>query len=339
MNFKYQNRSTKFPITAILLMVITLLLTGCGPDEPDTFSVGIFNPFTLGSSEDGGNNIEDSFAKGLENAGFIEGENLTFVHAPGGAFSPDAQMAAVQVLVDANVDMIYCVTTPACQVAQSVTAENEIPVVFMAVSDPLAAGLVEDWAHPGGNITGISSAAIGIVNEGRRLEWLLAIAVGAEKVYIPYDPNNPVTLAKLVAVQDAASKLGVELILAEIPSPDQALAAFQNIPEDADAVMAFSEHSITAEIMDDIMQIVLKQHMPLSLLSEELGNLMFYSSNLAEMSGQAARLAGLILNGNNPSDLPVEAPEFFLTVNLQTAKAIGIEVPDTVLNAANTIIR
>lgn len=339
MKLKYRPQSTKFLITAVLLMVMALLLASCGPEEPDTFSVGIFNPFALGSSEDGGNSIQDTFAKGLENAGFIEGENLTFVHAPGGAFSPDAQVAAVQVLVDAKVDMIYCITTPACQVAQSVTTENGIPVVFMAVSDPLSAGLVEEWAHPGGNITGVSSAAKGVVNEGRRLEWLLAIAIDAEKIYIPYDPNNPVTLAKLAAVQDAASKLGVELILAEIPSPEQALAAFQNIPEDAGATMAFSEHSITAEALVDILQFALQQNMPLSLLSEELGNLMFYSSDLTEMSGQAARLAGLILNGNDPSGLPVEAPEFFLTVNLQTAKAIGIEVPDTVLDAADTIIR
>ncbi len=326
----------KRSIFAIVIWAgILLLLTACGSGEPESFTVGVFNPFAFGPPSDSG--TFQHFKDGLAEAGFVEGENVTFVHAELSGFGPEEMAAAAQGLIDAEVDLIFCISTSACSAVQAAT--TEIPIVFNAVTDPVFAGLVEDWTKPGGNITGVASAAKDVVNEGRRLEWLTQIAPHISQVYVPYNPDDPVSVSRLAAVETAAEQLGLELTLVEIRTPDDAAAALSNIPENVDAIMLFSERIYTAEALDAFLAIALERQLPASAVSEGLGNLMLYSSDLDLMSTQVARLAAQILEGSDPATLPVEAPEFFLTVNQQTAEAIGITIPEDVLQAADEVIR
>lgn len=324
--------------TIILVLMLSLVLVACGAKEPESFTVGIFNPFSFGGTPSESGQFQN-FKVGMESAGYTEGENLTFVHAEVSGFGPEEMTAAAQGLVDAGVDLIFCISTSACSAAQSVTAENGIPVVFIAVTDPVDAGLVADWTEPGGNITGVASAAKDIANEGRRLEWLTQMAPEIHLVYVPYNPDDSVSVARLAAVESAAAKLGLELSPVEIRTDEDAAAAFANIPDDIDAIMLFSERIYTSETVDALLATALERKLPTTAVSEGLGNLMLYASDLDLMATQVSRLAAQILGGSDPATLPVEAPEFFLTVNQQTANAIGLEIPEDVLQAANEVIR
>ncbi|MBP7998925.1 MAG: ABC transporter substrate-binding protein [Chloroflexi bacterium] len=327
----------------LLLMVLGLVLAACSAAEPDVFTVGVLNPFGGDSSADDpsvGGPVA-GFKDGLAQAGFVEGDNVNYIQADmsSGDFSPEAMDKAAQELLAAEVNLIYCISTTACQSAQTAAADSGTPVVFVAVTDPIAAGLVEDWVRPGGHVTGIASAAKDSGNEGLRLEWLVKMSPNIHRVYVPHNPDEPATAAKLVAVKDAAAKLDIELVLVEIRTPEEATAAFTEAPEDIDAMLLFSERVYFGGAADTALALALERNIPLSTQGEEVGVLMFYSSDLEAMSAQAARLAGQILNGTDPATLPVEAPEFFLTINLQTAEAIGLEVPESVIQAADTILR
>jgi putative ABC transport system substrate-binding protein len=211
--------------------------------------------------------------------------------------------------------------------------------VFNAVTDPIDAGLVADWTKPGGNVTGVASAAKDIANEGRRLQWLQQMAPDISRVYVPYNSTDSVSVARLAAVETAATELNLELVPQEITTPEEAAAAFADLPEDIDAIMLFSERIYTSEELDGLLAMAIERKLPTSAISEGLGNLMLYSSDLDLMATQVARLAAQILDGGDPATLPVEAPEFFLTLNQATAAAIGLEIPEDVLQAANEIIR
>lgn len=321
----------------LLSTIFVLFLAACGSGEPESYVVGVFNPFAFGPPTESG--TFQHFKDGLAAAGYMEGENITFVHAELDGFGPEAMTTAAQGLIEANVDIIFCISTSACTAIQAATAENKIPVVFNAVTDPIEANLVADWTNPGGNITGVASAAKDIANEGRRLQWLQQTAPNISRVYIPYNPTDTVSMARLAAVQTAAQTLGLELSLQEITTPEEATVAFANIPEDIDAIMLFSERIYTGEELENLLAVAIERKIPTSAISEGLGNLLLYSSDLDLMSAQVARLAAQILDGQDPATLPVEAPEFFLTVNQTTANAIGLEIPEDVLQAADEIIR
>jgi putative ABC transport system substrate-binding protein len=243
--------------------------------------------------------------------------------------------------MEANVDLIFCVTTPACLAAQRAIGETDVAVVFSAVTDPVAVGLVEDLTRPGGNLTGITVGAEDAINEGRRLDWLLKVAPRIESVYIPYNPDDAVSTVSLVAVQDVASTLGIELLLQEARTAEEVDAALNAIPEAADALFVFADQVVVADVAA-VVNAALERDLPLSTpnsLGPQLGALMSYGSDLYTSGNQAARLADQILRGSDPDTLPVETPEFFLTLNLNTAEAIGLEISDQVLRQADTIIR
>ncbi len=316
------------------LLLVVLLATACGITQPETFSVGVVN--LLPTME----NTIEGFKAGMIESGYTEGENITYVY-PGAAGSLDALETTAQDLMKAEVDLILSITTPGSLAAQKATAGTDTPVVFVAVTDPVGAGLVQDWAHPGGNVTGIASVAKGAVNEGRRLELLLQIAPDVKRVYIPYNPEDPAVITALTTVSDDAAKLGVELALHEVRSADEAAAASGAIPEDVEAIFIFSDR-VVVTAFQEFVEAALEKRLPLSTsnpIGVEMGALMAYGSDFLASGKQAARLADQIFKGGQAADLPVEAPEFFLIINLKTAEAIGLDVPDAVLRDADEIIR
>jgi putative ABC transport system substrate-binding protein len=322
--------------TTLLLIGIWLsyaiVLAACGPAKPKTFTVGIFNPVAIGE-------VVDGFKTGLANLKYVEGENITYIEpSKPASFDPTAFDAPAKELVDAKVNLIYCASTSACLAAKKATADTGIPVLFVAVSDPVSIGLVQDITKPGGNVTGIVSAAKDSANEGLRLEWLIR-ASNAKRIFIPYGSADPATLAKLAAVQKAASTLSVELVLFEIKSPEEATAVAGKIPDDVDALFTFSERIFTVTILQDLADAAIAKKLPYSAPSVEYGALISYAPKLAAMGEQSARLADQIFNGIKPADLPVETPEFFLSINLKTAEAMGFTLPNEVLEAANEVVR
>jgi putative ABC transport system substrate-binding protein len=325
----------RYPGFAALILsgiLLAVLLTACSAAGSKSMTVGIYDPFGVEEPVKG-------FKDGLAELGYIENENIKYIDAsqPAG-FDPAALEASARELVDAKVDLIYCVSTSACVVAKKAAAGTDIAIVFVAVADPISTGLVADFAAPGSNVTGIASAAKNSANEGVRLEWLIK-ATGATRVFIPYGSTDPATLAKLAAVQEAAGKLGVELVLYEIKTPEDATAMLGNLPEDIDALFTFSERIFTVPMLQELANAAIARQLPYSAPGTEYGALMSYAPKLGFMGKQSARLADQIFKGVKPAELPVETPEFFLVVSIKTAEAIGLTLPNEVIEAASEVIR
>lgn len=323
----------RLTVVLSIMLVMGVFLTACQTAKPKSMTIGILDPLGLSATVDG-------FKAGLVDLKYVEGQNITFITAAKpAAFDAVAIESTAQELVNAKVDLIYCVTTSACTVAKKITAGSNIAVVFVAVTDPVATGLVQDFTKPGGNITGIASAAKGSVNEGRRLEWLLEIAPNAKRVLVPYNPSDSATLTKLEPVKAAAQKLGIELVLKEVKTTEEAITVPQNIPEDVSGIFTFSERIFTTAMLQELANVAIQRKLPYSAPAVDFGALTSYSSDMAAMGKQAARLADQIFKGVKPADLPVESPEFFLSISLKTANAIGLTISDSILNKANNIVR
>jgi putative ABC transport system substrate-binding protein len=269
--------------------------------------------------------------------GYVEGKNVTYVYS-GAASSLDKLEPDAQNLVVAKVDLIVALGTPAAQAAKKVTTGTSVPIVFLPVSDPVTAGIVQSIANPGGNLTGI---ATGVEVHGLRLQWLLKVAPNVKRVYVPYDTGDAATAAGLKAVQNAAAKLGVELVTREIRNADDVTATIADIPGKVDGVFLLAG-TIVGTHMNDFITVSLQNKLPLSapmVPQVSSGALLSYGFDNQAIGKQATRLAVRILKGAKPADLPVETSEFFLSINLKTAQAIGLTVPDDILRQAATIVR
>jgi putative ABC transport system substrate-binding protein len=267
--------------------------------------------------------------------GYVEGENVTYIYD--GPVSADKLDAVAQGLVEAKVNLILAVTTSATKAAQRATSGTDIAVVFIPVTDPVGAGIVASLTKPGGNTTGVTTAT----QEGKRLEWLLQVAPKIKQIYIVYNPKDQSPVLALKMVSETAAKLDVELITREVITTEEADAAFKNTPKEADAIFFLPDRMVNVHGTDSI-KLATKLRLPTSGANIKIaydGALTAYGVDLPVAARQqAARLADQILKGARPADLPVEIAEFYLAINMKTAEAIGLTVPDEVLRQANIII-
>jgi putative tryptophan/tyrosine transport system substrate-binding protein len=315
----------------ILLIVIDLWLAGCGgAPKTKVYTIGVVNP-----SPNQGSTLQ-GFKEGMTELGYVEGKNVSYIY--GGPVSADKLDAEAQDLVKAKVDLILTLTTSATLAAQRATANTAIAVVFIPVTDPVGAGIVASLTKPGGNTTGVTYTT----QEGKRLEWLLKVAPRIKHVYIVYNPKDQSPVLSLKTVSENATKLGVELITRQVSTTEAAMAAFQNIPKEADAIFLLPDSMVSAHIVD-ILNLANELGLPTSGPNAKTvrgGALTAYGVDLTTAAReQAARLASQILLGTKPADLPVETAEFFSAINLETAQAIGLDIPDATLREANIIIR
>jgi putative ABC transport system substrate-binding protein len=322
----------KLLLGSVILLVITgLLLTGCGgAPKTKTYTIGVINPSL---------NQEDTvkgFKEGMTELGYVEGKNVTYIYE--GPVSADKLDAVAQGLVKAKVYLILAITTSATKAAQKATAGTDIAVVFIPVTDPVGAGVVASLTKPGGNTTGVTPAT----QEGKRLEWLLQVAPKIKQIYIVYNPKDQSPVLALKTVSETAAKLGVELITREVSTTEEAMVAFKNIPKEADAIFFLPDTVVNARAVDTY-KITTELGLPTSgpnVATVNDGALTAYGVDLPVAARQqAARLANQILQGTKPADLPVETAEFFSAINLKTAQAIGLDIPDATLRQANIIIR
>jgi putative ABC transport system substrate-binding protein len=324
--------SNSYILILIFLLLTGLLLTACGgATQAKTHTIGVINIVpALDSTLEG-------FKEGMTGSGYVEGENITYIY--NGATTDMSQLDAVaQGLVEANVDLILAITTPATKAAQKATAGTDIPVVFVPVTDPVAAGIVDSLKEPGGNTTGVTFG----VQEARRLEWLVKIAPTIEQIYVPYNPEDQSPVQALKVVSETATKLGIELITREVRTPEEVMAAIENIPEEADGFFLLPDSLVSTRI-PDIVETTIKLNLPTSSPNTSNvkidGLLTSYGTEQISSGKQAARLTDQIFKGVKPADLPVETAEFYLAINLKTAEAIGLDIPDEILRQADTIVR
>ena len=308
------------------IIFTALLATSCGT-PPETYTIGVLNPTS------GLDDTVKGFKKGMTELGYIEGENITYIYE-GAANGLETLDLPAQRLVKEDVDLILSVTTPATQAAQRATANTDIPVVFVPVTDPVGAGIVKSLKRPGGNITGITFGR----QEGRRLEWLLQIAPGIEQIYIPYNPEDRSAVLALEMVTEAAMALDVELITRKTRTPEEITAAIKHIPEEVDAIFLLPD-----TLLGDYGSEFAKLHLPTSAVASihltAHGVLTSYGFDHTTSGKQAAHLADQIFQGVKPANLPVEMAEFHLAINLRAAEALGLDISDEILLQADIIIR
>ena len=277
------------------------------------------------------------FLQGLRETGYVEGQNVAIEYrwAEG---HYERLPALVRDLVDSQVDVIAAFGPPAAHAAQSTTVS--IPIVFTVGTDPVADGLVASLAQPGGNLTGISILAVELVP--KRLELLTELVPQAKVVALLVNPTNPYTEPMIRDVQEAgrAKKVQLPILKAATASEiDAAFAALANLH--ADALFAGDDAFFTGR-REQIVALAARYAVPAIYQFREFteaGGLLSYGPSLPEANRRAASYVARILQGAKPADLPVErAMKFELVINLKTAKALGLEIPATILARADEVI-
>ena len=274
----------------------------------------------------------EGFKAGMAELGYIEGENVTYIYH--GVIAPDSETIKdeIRVLLASDVDLLFTLgNLPAKEVVEG----TDTPVVFGPIMQPVIEGVVESLRQPGWNVTGVTNGQ----GTSKALEWLVLVTPEAKRIYLPYNPEDEVSIAVLDGMQDAPSQLGIELVLAEVSSVEETVAAIENLPDDVDAIFRIPSPTLDPR-NGEISQAAIERGIPLGApLTLDESVLITYGADFFEVGRQIARLVHQIRRGVEPDSLPVETSEFFLTINLRTAEAIGLDIPDEILEQADVIIR
>jgi putative tryptophan/tyrosine transport system substrate-binding protein len=292
--------------------------------------IGIVDFFPSTASAD----FIEPFQQGLGDLGYVDGGNIRVEYHSAEQRSDLAGTLAAD-LARREVDIIVAVATPAAHAAKNATAT--IPIV-MSVADPLATGLIASLARPGGNLTGVSSGSPDLA--GKRLELLRELRPGLAQVAFLGAANDPNTRTFLNETQAAADLIDVRLQPLLVAGPEQFDAAFaMMIKERAQGLIVqplFVGHGATlAELAARHRLPMMGDQRPFAMA----GGLAAYGVNRPALFRRVAFYVDKILKGAKPADLPVELPtRFELVINLKTAKALGLEVPPTLLARADEVI-
>jgi len=281
--------------------------------------------------------IWDPFRHGLRDLGYHEGQNIAFEYRYAGGL-PDRLAWMAAELVRRQVDLIATFGTPPTRAAKEAT--KTIPIVMIGIGDPVGAGLVSSLAQPGGNITG--NSILGPEVSGKRLELIREFLPSVARVAFLWNPNNSSHPAQLAELHAAARRFGMQLIPVAARSPEELDGAFATtISERAEIFLMTSDPLHQISIMK-ILDFLSSSRLPGMFTSKEIaaaGGLMSYGPSVPELFRRGASYAHKILQGTNPTDLPIEQPtKFELAINLITAKMLGLEVPPTLLARADEVI-
>lgn len=331
---KQRFNSRMIIVSKMLIMLImgALFLVACTNEGEKS------RYFTLGLATNNPNGLKNvqGFKDGMTSLGWIEGENVNYIFA-GEPVKGDALSTTLQRMVEAKVDLIFTAGTPTGIAAHKATAGTNIPVVFGVIADPIVAGVMDNLIHPGGNMTGVMLSR----NQAKRFELLLELVPDVKRVFIPFNPDDAAPTSAIVQIYELASNFGIELVEGLARNNDEVLRLLANIPEDIDAIFMLPDSTVNARV-DDLIAAAIKRKLPVSapsLIQVERGALAAYGIIHHEAGMQAAHIANQILKGADPGNLPVETAEFHLGINLQTAGAIGLEIPFEILQQAEVIIR
>jgi putative ABC transport system substrate-binding protein len=280
----------------------------------------------------------EAFRQGLLDLGYIEGQNIIieYRHESGG-FDRLPELAAE--LVGQKPDVLVAVTTNAAVAAKRAT--TTIPIVFMGVTDPVTAGLVESLARPGGNTTGITNMAA--ILTGKRLELLKETIPQVSRVAVLWDPQSPGSVPQWQESQLPARELGLQLYSMEVSSVDKYEAAFKEAVEARNTALWVTLNPVANSNQKKIADLAINHRLP-SICARsdysENGCMMAYGPGYGIEGRDGARYVDKILKGTKPTDIPVEQPmKFELVINLQTANKLGLTIPQSVLFQADKIIK
>jgi putative ABC transport system substrate-binding protein len=297
--------------------------------------IGVLTPFPADDAE--GHARLTAFTQALQQSGWTVGQNVRIDYRWGPG-NPATMRKHATELVALEPDIILALTTAA--VGPLLEASRTVPIVFVTVADPVGAGFVETLARPGGNATGFTPYEYSI--SGKWLELLKEIAPRVTRAAVLRDTSIAVGPAQFGAVQAVAPSLGVELRPVDVHDAgeiERALAAFAQGSNGGMVVIGSPSAAIHRGL---ITALAAKHRLPAvynTRLFTDAGGLISYGPDFLEQHRRAAGYVDRILKGEKPADLPVQAPtKYELVINLKTAKALGLEIPSSVLARADEVI-
>ena len=280
----------------------------------------------------------DEFWQRLRELGWVEGQNLV-IEARSADGRIDRLPALMTEVVERKVDVLVSYGTPGAVAAKKAT--NTIPIVIATMGDPIGAGIVTNLTRPGGNLTGLSLEwAEGI--EGKWLELLQDLVPHLSTVAMIVNLNNPVIRKMAKELEAIAPTRGVKIRLIEVRKPEMFDSAFKRARKEAQAVLVLGD-VFTFQHRRQLVALAARYQLPAMYPLREYvdaGGLMAYGADRAVLLRRAADYVDKILKGAKPGDLPIEQPtKFELVVNLKTANALGLKIPEPILLRADEVIR
>ena len=278
------------------------------------------------------------FQRGLKEAGFVEGENVTIAYRWAENQLDRLPVLAAE-LVQRQVAVIATGTNVAALAAKA--AATTTPVVFVIAEDPVRIGLVASLARPGGNVTGINFLTGELLS--KRLELLRELLPAATRLAVLVNPANAaVTEMRLKGVEAAARAMGLQIQVFDAGSSREIAVAFANIARDRPDALFILDDPLFSLRRVQLVNLASRHAIPAtygSRESAEAGGLMSYGANVSDAWRQAGAYAGRILKGAKPADLPVvQASKFELVINAETARMLGLAVPPSLLVIADEVI-
>ncbi|MBI4587996.1 MAG: ABC transporter substrate-binding protein [Candidatus Rokubacteria bacterium] len=278
----------------------------------------------------------DAFLQGLRELGYVEGQTVAIEYRWAEGMEQLPALAAE--LARLPVDVIVTVSTPAVQAAKLAT--TTIPIVIAIAADPVATGLVAALARPGGNITGLSTQSEDLSR--KRLQLLREVVPRVTRIAVLWNPGSPIGPGHLRETEAAARALRVQLQVLEARGPEDLDGAFAAMARHGAHALVVTPDPMLHRERRSLVGLAARRQLPAIYFATdfvEVGGLMNYSADFADLARRAAMYVHKILKGAKPADLPVEQPtRFELVINLKTAKALGLTIPPALLLQADRVI-
>jgi putative ABC transport system substrate-binding protein len=281
--------------------------------------------------------IWDHFRRGLRDTGYLEGREIAFEYRSADG-QPERLAAATKELAAVPVDIIVTSGTAATRAAQEAT--STIPIVMIAIGDPVRAGLVPNLARPGGNITG--NSMLGAEMTPKRAQLLKELVPQLSRLAFLWNRNNASHLAYLDEWRAAVPKLDAQLLFIEVSRDEEFEPAFEKMVQERTDALSITADPFHLSHVAWIIDFVAKHRLPTMYVLKEnvvAGGLVSYGPSIPDLYRRAAGYVHKILQGTSPADLQVEQPvNFELAINARTAKAIGLEISPMLLSLADEVI-
>jgi putative ABC transport system substrate-binding protein len=284
-----------------------------------------------------GSPLQQAFLEGLKDTGFVAGQNVAIEYRwAEGRYDRSPAMAAD--LVSRKVDVIAAFGPPLARAAKDAT--STIPVVFEVGNDAVEAGLVQSISRPGGNVTGVNVLFTEITP--KLLELICEIVPGIRIVGLLVNPNSPTAAPTIVKAEEAARAKGIQLVIVRASTESEIDAAFATlIASQAQAFIVGADPFLGTQDQHLVAQAA-QRKLPAIYFSgryTQAGGLASYGANLAAVYRRTGEYVGKILKGEKPANLPVEQPtRFDLSINLKTARTLGLNIPPSLLGRADEVI-
>jgi putative ABC transport system substrate-binding protein len=311
----------------------TYPLAARAQQRPNIPRIGYLFSFT----QTEGRHLWEACRQGLRELGYVEGRSISV--EPRFAEGRHERLPVLaDELVRRNVDIIVSAATPASRAAKAAT--TTIPIVIVAVGEPVKVGLVTSLARPGGNVTGLSLLTTDL--SGKRLELLREFVPKLARVGVLKNPDNPVSAVFWEETQAAARNLGIELQSTDARNPKQIDGAFEQVAARRDDAIIVFDDPVLWSHRARVVELAAARRIPAMYGLRDfvdVGGLMSYGPDRPDQYRRTAIFVDKIIKGAKPADLPVERPtKFELIFNRKTARALGLEVPTSLLLRADEIV-